>query len=198
MESRALARVEKKAAQKGRTIVFLDLSRVYLLRMVVVMYAPCGCTPIMKECFSYNHLSMIGAVTLQFRMFLKTYPHSITSREVVAFLRQLQRLIPGLLQVIWDGSPTYYCLANKDYLATGATRRRHLERFPGNFPELNPTEWVWSYLKLIELANIACNQLSESDAHLKKTKKRLKSKPNLIQAFIQDADYVVRLLCGYQ
>ena len=86
MESRAVARVEKKAAQEGRTIVFIDESGFYLLPMVVRTYAPCGCTPILKEYLSYDHLSVIGAVTPQGRLFLKTYLHSITSHEVVAFL----------------------------------------------------------------------------------------------------------------
>jgi transposase len=110
--------------------------------MVVRSYAPCGCTPILKEYLSYDHLSVIGAVTPQGRLFLKTYPHSITSQEVVAFLKQLQRLIPGLLLVIWDGSPIHRSQAIKDYLAAGATWRLHFERFPGYAPELNPTEWV--------------------------------------------------------
>lgn len=122
---------------------------------------------------------------------MKYYAHSITSLEVVAFLKQLQRLIPGLLLVIWGGSPTHRSRVIKDYLASGATQRLHLERFPGYAPELNPTEWVWSYLKLADLANIAYDHLVELDAHLSKAQKRLQCKPNLIQAFIQNAGYEV-------
>lgn len=91
---------------------------------------PRGCTPILKEYLSYDHLSTIGAVTPQGRLFLKTYAHSITSREVVAFLKQIQRLIPGLLLVIWDGSPTHRSRTIQDYLSTGAAKRIHLERVP--------------------------------------------------------------------
>jgi len=191
MESRAVARAEKKAAQEGRTLVFIDESGFYLLPMVVRTYAPCGCTPILKEYLSYDHLSVIGAVTPQGRLFLKTYDHSITSREVVAFLTQLQRLIPGLLLVIWDGSPTHRSQVIKDYLASGATKRIHLERLPGYAPELNPAEWVWSYLKVADLANTACDNLPELGALLQKAKKRLQRKHDLIQAFIQDAGYEV-------
>jgi hypothetical protein len=78
-----------------------------LLPIVVRTYAPRGQTPILKEFLSYKHLSLIGAVTPQGRLFLKSYDHSITSTEVVAFLGQLQRMIPGLLLVIWDGIPTH-------------------------------------------------------------------------------------------
>lgn len=186
-----MARVEKKAAEEGRTIAFIDESGFYLLPIVVRTYAPCGCTPILKECLSYNHLSVIGAVTPQGRLFLKTYDHSITSREVVAFLGQLQRLIPGLLLVIWDGSPTHRSKVIKAYLSAGAARRIHLEQLPGYAPELNPTEWVWSYLKVADLANIACDFLSELDALIQRVKKRVQHKPELIQVFFLDAGYEV-------
>ena len=110
---------------------------------------------------------------------------------MVAFLTQLQRLIPGLLLVIWDGSPTHRSQVIKDYLASGATKRIHLERLPGYAPELNPAEWVWSYLKVADLANTACDNLPELGALLQKAKKRLQRKHDLIQAFIQDAGYEV-------
>ena len=186
-----MARVEKKAAAEGRTIVFIDESGVYLLPIVVRTYAPCGQTPILKEFLSYDHLSLIGAVTPQGRLFLKTYEHSITSQEVVAFLGQLQRLIPGLLLVIWDGSPTHRSKVIKAYLAAGAAKRIHLEQLPGYAPELNPTEWVWSYLKIADLANVACDLLPELDRLIQRAKKGMQRKPELIQSFIRDAGYDV-------
>jgi transposase len=186
-----VARDEKKAAEEGRTIVFIDESGFYLLPIVVRTYAPRGRTPILKEFLSHDHLSLIGAVTPQGRLFLKTYEHSITSQEVVAFLGQLLRLIPGLLLVIWDGSPTHRSKAIKAYLAEGAAKRIHLERLPGYAPELNPTEWVWSYLKIADLANVTCNFLSELDALIQRAKKCIQRKPDLIRAFILDAGYEV-------
>ena len=186
-----MARAEKKAQAEGRTIVFIDESGFYLLPIVVRTYAPRGCTPILKEYLSYDHLSTIGAVTPSGKLFLKTYEHSITSREVVAFLQQLQRLCPGLLLVIWDGSPTHRSKVIKEYLSAGAARRIHLEQLPGYAPELNPTEWVWSYVKVADLANIACDVLPELDMLMHKAKKRLQRKPGLIQAFIRDAGYEV-------
>ena len=130
--------------------------------MVVRTYAPCGQTPILREFLSYKHLSLIGAVTPQGRLFLKIHSHSITSREIVRFLGQLQRQIPGLL-----------------------------EQLPGYAPDLNPTEWVWSYLKIAELANIACHHLPELEALIQNSKRRMQQKPELIRAFVCDAGYEV-------
>jgi transposase len=189
LEGRTLAQVEKKAAEEGRTIVFIDESGMYLLPMVVRTYAPCGQTPILKEFLSYKHLSLIGAVTPEGRLFLKVYPHSITSREVILFLGQLLRMIAGLLLVIWDGIPTHRSKIVKTYLANGAARRIHLEQLPGYAPDLNPTEWVWSFLKLADLANIACDHLPDLEVLIKNSKRRMQRRPELIQAFIRDAGY---------
>ena len=189
LERCALARVEKKAAEEGRTIVFIDESGVYLLPMVVRTYAPCGQTPILKEFLSYKHLSLIGAVTPQGKLGLAVYAHSITSREVVLFLGQLLRLIPGLLLVIWDGIPTHRSRVVRAYLTNGAAKRIHLEQLPGYAPDLNPTEWVWSYLKLADLANIACDHLPDLEMLIKNSKRRMQRRPELIQAFVRDAGY---------
>jgi len=162
---------------------------MYLLPMVVRTYAPCGQTPILKEFLSYKHLSLIGAVTPEGRLFLKVYPHSITSREVILFLGQLLRMIAGLLLVIWDGIPTHRSKIVKAYLANGAARRIHLEQLPGYAPDLNPTEWVWSYLKLADLPNIACDHLPDLEVLIKNSKRRMQRRPELIQAFIRDAGY---------
>ena len=93
--------------------------------------------------------------------------------------------------VIWDGNPTHRSKMIKAYLAAGAARRIHLEPLPAYAPELNPTEWVWSYLKIADLANVACDFLSELNALIRRAKKRMQRKPELIRAFIRDAGYEV-------
>jgi len=145
----------------------------------------------LKEFLSYNHFSLIGAVTPQGWLFVKVYDHSITSKEVVAFLGQLQRMIPGLLLVIWDGIPTHRSKKLKTYLAAGDAKRIHLEQLPGYAADLNPTEWVWSYLKVAELANTPCDHLVEVERLIHKVKKRMQRRPELIQSFIRDAGYEV-------
>jgi hypothetical protein len=137
-----LAGAQKKACEEGRIIVFIGESGFYLLPMVVRSYAPRSLTPILKEYLSRDHLATIAGITLQGKLFLKAYEHPISSEEVIEFLNYLQRQIPGLLLVIWDGSPTHRSKRIKAYLSDGAAHRLHLERFPGIAPELNPTEWV--------------------------------------------------------
>ena len=137
----------------------------------------------------YDFLSLIGPVTPQGRLFMKAYEHSITSREGVAFLGQLQRLIPGLLLVIWDGSPTHRSKLIEAYLAAGAAKPIHLEQLPSYAPEFNSTQWVWSYPKIADLANVACDFFSERHVLIQRAKKHMRRIPELIHAFIRDAGY---------
>lgn len=159
--------------------------------MVVRSYAPRGLTPILKEYLSRDHLATIAGITPQGRLILKAYEHPISSVEVIEFLKYLQRQVPGLLLVIWDGSPTHRSKMIKAYLSNGAAKCLHLERFPGYAPELNPTEWVWSYMKVVDLANVACDTLPELATYLHQSKRRLQHRPDLIQSFIQFAGYQV-------
>jgi transposase len=162
---------------------------VYLLPMVVRTYAPCGQTPILKEFLSHKHLSLIGAVTPQGKLFLAVYAHSITSREVVLFLGQLLRRTPGLLLVIWGGIPTHRSRIVKAYLADGDAKRIHLEQLPGYAPDQNPTEWVWCYKIFAALANSACDHLSDLKVLIKNSKRRMQRRPQLIQTFVSNAGY---------
>lgn len=159
--------------------------------MVVRTYAPRGQTPILEEYLSRDHLSVIGAVTLEGKFVLKIYDHPISSVEVIEFLDLLQRYFSGLLTVIWDGSPTHRSKAIHEYLSNGAAKRIHLERLPGYAPELNPTEYVWSYLKKVDLANLSCNTLPEIRVFLNSAKRCLRRKPELLKSFIQHVGYQV-------
>lgn len=159
--------------------------------MVVRSYAPRGLTPVLEEYLSRDHLAAIGAVTPQGQLFLQTYEQAISSEQVIRFLELVQHQLTGLLLVLWDGSPTHRSKKIKAYLSNGAAKRIHVERFPGYAPELNPTEWVWSYIKVRLLANVACDTLSDVDALLQKAKRTLKRKPDLIKSFIHHVGYIV-------
>jgi transposase len=110
-------------------------------------YAPCGQTPVLRAPLTHDHLSVIGGVTADGRLFTHIQETAYRGPAVVAFLRQLLRQIRGKLLVIWDGAPIHRCQPIKDFLAAGAARRLQLEPLPGYAPELNPAEGVWNLLK---------------------------------------------------
>jgi transposase len=162
--------------------VFIDEAGFYLLPMLVRTYAPVGQTPVLRVPLTHDHLSAIGGLTPEGRMFMQMQERASCAQDVVAFLRLLLRKIPGKLLVIWDGSPIHRAKVIKDFLAAGAAKRLHLERLPGYAPDLNPQEGVWNLLKRRELKNLCCQHLSDLRQALVRAKERLRHRRESLQS----------------
>ena len=107
--------------------------------------------------------------------------------DVVNFLEHLLIHIKGKLLIVWDRSPIHRAQVIKDYLASGAAARIHLEHFPAYAPELNPDEGIWNYLKRVELKNIACEDIDELRRELRKAKERMRHKVDVVNACVRHA-----------
>ena len=153
-------------------------------------YAPCGQTPVLRAPLIRDHLSVIGGVTADGRLFTHIQDAAFTGETVVAFLRQLLRQIPGKVVVVWDGAAIHRCQEVKDFLATGAARRLQLERLPAYAPELNPAEGVWNLLKRKELKNRCCQDLDELRWEVGLAIRRLQRRRHLIRACFAQCGYV--------
>ncbi len=99
--------------------------------MRVRTYAPVGQTPVLQVPLTRDHLSAIGGITPQGRIFMQMQEQAYRAHHVVEFLRLLLRKVSGKLLVIWDGSPSHRAKEIKEFLAAGAAKRLHLERLPG-------------------------------------------------------------------
>ena len=103
--------------------------------MAVRTYAPVGQTPVLNVKLTRDHLSAMGGITPEGRIFMQMQDHSYKGPDVVRFLQLLTREIAGNLLVIWDGAPIHRCQVVKDYLRKGGARRIHLEQLPAYAPE---------------------------------------------------------------
>jgi transposase len=187
----ALAGPGKKAADEGRTVVWVDQSGFYLLPMAVRTWAPCAQTPVLSVPLTHDHLAAISGITPDGRLFLQTQERAYHSDDVVRFLRVLLRKVHGKLLVIWDGAPIHRGQPIKDLLRRGAAKRLHLEQLPAYAPELNPDEGIWNYLKRVELGNLCCHDLAALALALRRAKERLRHKRTVIQACFRQAGYHV-------
>src|SRR5438094_201223 len=131
--------------------------------MAVRTYALRGQTPVLRVKLTRDHLSAIGGITPDGRLFMQMQDHGYRTADVVRFLRLLLRKISGKLLVIWDGAPIHRAKGIKDFLKRGAAKRLHLERLPGYAPDLNPQERVWNLLKRCELKNVCCRDVPQVD-----------------------------------
>jgi hypothetical protein len=108
-------RVKKKAEEEERPLVFGDESACSLLPLAVRTYAPVGQTPILTVPLTRDHLSAIGGLTPDGRMFMRFQDHSYKGPDVVRFLQMLSRKSPGKLLVIWEALPFIARMSSKTF-----------------------------------------------------------------------------------
>ena len=164
----------------------MDESGFRLLPAVVRTWAPRGQTPVLREWLSWDHLSVISAITPAGELYLSIQERAFKGQDVVQFLRHLLEQIPGPLLVVWDGIAPHRSRVVQEFLAAGAAQRLWLEQLPGYAPELNPDEGIWSYLKHVELRNLVCHDLGHLRSELEQAVERLRHKPDVIRGCVQE------------
>jgi transposase len=159
---------------------------------VVRTYTPIGQTPVLREEFSREHLSVMSGITLEGKLLTMEQDRAFKGEDVVRFLKKhALRQIAGKLLVIWDGSPIHRAKVLKEFLKEGAAARVRLEQLPGYAPELNPDEGIWKHLKCVELKNVCCQSLSELRVELRRAIERLRHKRDVILGCIRQPGFEV-------
>lgn len=167
----------------------MDESAFYVLPAVTRTWAPRGETPVLKAPLLWDHLSAIGAITPEGRLFTRVQRRAVRSADVVRFLKHLLRHVEGNVLVVWDGLPAHRSRAVKAF-ASEHRGRVHLERLPGYAPDLNPAEGIWKHLKYAELKNVCCPGLEALAVELRRAKERLRHKTDVITACFRQVGLV--------
>ena len=89
--------------------------------------------------------------------------------------------------MIWDNINTHKAIRVQHFVLEHR-RRLSLEYLPPYSPQLNPDEWVWRYLKHVELANFAPMNLGELKVALRGAVQRIRMRPRLMRSFLEASD----------
>jgi transposase len=177
-----------RARRERRTLVSVDESGFYLLPGVVKSYGPRGLTPVLAEWQTRDHLSVMGGLTPEGKVYVLVRPESLNGLHTVEFLRHLVRHAGPRLLVIWDGSPIHRRAEVKEFLSSAGGRGIWVERLPAYAPDLSPWDaGGWDHLKHVEMRNLVCLDLEELHLELHLAIGRLRQKPRLVQAFFKAA-----------
>ncbi len=178
--------LRQQALREQRTLVFIDESGFYLLPGVIRTYAPRGVTPVLREWQTRDHLSVMGAVTTEGKVYSLVRQESLTGLHTIAFLVHLRRVAAPRLLGIWDRSPIHRRVAVTEYLAgtDGAVR---IEFLPAYAPDLNPVEDLWNYLKNVEMRNLVLLDLEQLHMEFHLALGRVRQKSGLISSFFGGA-----------
>lgn len=179
--------LQRRARRERRTLVFEDESGFYLLPGVVRTYAPAGLTPVLREKQTRDHLSVMGGMTPEGKVYTLARQESLNGLHSIEFLVHLGHVAGDRLLVIWDGAPIHRRAEVTGFVSE--TRGKvWLEALPGYAPDLNPwDEGGWQHLKHVELRNRECRDLEELHEEFHLAVGRLRHKPHLVRAFFAQA-----------
>jgi transposase len=177
----------QRTRRERRLLVFEDESGFYLLPGLVRTYAPEAQTPVLREWQTRDHLSVMGGMTPEGKVYTLVRQESLNGLHSVEFLRHLLRVAGARLLVIWDGSPIHRRAAVKEFVA-GTGGKVWVEALPGYAPDLNPwDEGGWQQLKHVELRNRVCLDLEELHQEFHLAIARLRQKAHLVRSFFAQA-----------
>jgi transposase len=177
----------KRSRRERRVLVLVDESGFYLLPGVVKTYAPEGRTPELRAKLTRDPISVMGGMTPSGKIYTLARQEPLNGQHTVEFLTHLGRVAGDRLLVIWDGSPIHRRAEVNEFVAE--TRRKvGVEVLPGYAPDLNPwDEGGWHHLKHVEMRNLVCRDLEELHEQLDLAVGRVRQKPHLVRAFVEQA-----------
>ena len=89
---------------------------------------------------------MISAVNARGEFWAATYDGKLNAESFVLFLQNFMKGRSGKVFLVLDGHPAHKAKVVKSYVAS-LKGRLELHPLPTYAPDLNPDEFVWSYMK---------------------------------------------------
>lgn len=147
-------------------MVFIDETGFMLGPLVRRTWAPKGQTPVIKITSPHERISAIGAMTIRrypirfgFQFHLLANNANFKGGSVATFVRNVGKRLHAPITVIWDECAIHWAWPMKKLLEVNPSIE--VEALPPYAPELNPVDYVWSYVKYGRLANYCPTNLAE-------------------------------------
>jgi transposase len=185
-------KIAAEARRRHAHLVFLDESGYMLTPTVRRTWAPRGQGAVLDCWDRRDRLSAISCLTVspqanRLNLYFQILANNVHGEEVVAFLRELKRMVGGPLTVLWDRGPVH----NKSGVVR-AYLAEHPEIVtedpPTYAPELNPDELVWSWSKYGRLPNLAADNTDQLAEQVIDELIYLKQHPDLLASFVDKTE----------
>lgn len=161
-------------------------------------WAPRGRTPVLlQRARSHQKVSAVAGLVVsaardRVQLYFRLHPgRNIRTAVAVEFLRILHRHLRGPLIVIWDRLNVHRSKKVSALLQT--TPGLHAEYLPPYAPELNPVEYLWAFLKLQPLANLAFFRLDDVATTARIHARALQRKEGLLRSFLNHSPLSLHL-----
>lgn len=183
-----LAGHSKKGALEKMRLGFLDESGISERPTVRRTWAPRGKTPVIASTGSWSVRTVVGVITCtpegdDPKLYIRIFNGSIHKEEIVRFLKELKNQVRADLLLVWDRLAAHRSKIVQEYVSSHSWLKT--DHFPSYAPELNPVEYVWATAKNHDLANVYPEGLKQLDNHIRRMKRRLKGRVDILRGFLR-------------
>ncbi len=193
-----LAPDQKKTTRLKAWLVFLDESGFLMAPVVRRGWRPRSSPSVLlQRTRSHKKVSAIAALCVPptrdgVRLTFRLHPDAnVDSARVIQFLRHLDRHLPGPIVLLWDGLNAHRSRLTREFLR--GRPHIHVFPFPAYAPELNPVEYLWSYLKVNPMANLALLEVPALADVTRRASHSVQRRPSLLRSFIAHSPLSLRL-----
>ena len=145
-EKETYPKLKKRAKQQGANIFFSDEAGFQSDPVLGRTYGLKGHTPVVTTSGQRQSLNVISAVNAKGEFWAVTYTGKLNAESFVVFLQNFMESQLGKVFLVVDGHPAHKANLVKTYLKS-LQGRLELHFLPPYAPDLNPDEFVWSYMK---------------------------------------------------
>jgi len=138
--------LKKRAKRFGAKIFFQDEAGFQSDAPLGRTYGLKGKTPVVKTSGQRQSLNVISAVNARGEFWAATYTSKLNAELFVVFLKSFLECQTGKVFLVVDGHPAHKATLVKNYVQS-LKGRLELHFLPPYAPDLNPDEFVWSFMK---------------------------------------------------
>ena len=174
--------LRKRAKGLGARIFFSDEAGFQSDPVLGRTYGLKGQTPIVTTSGQRQSLNVISAVNARGEFWAVTYTGKLNAESFMVFLQNFVESQPGKIFLVVDGHPAHKANVVKHYIQT-LKGRLELHFLPPYAPDLNPDEFVWSYMKNNGVSKKPLKKNESLQSRIDQDLNAIKGNRKLVQSF---------------
>lgn len=183
-EKETYPQLKKRAKRLGAKIFFSDEAGFQSDPVLGRTYGLKGHTPVVTTSGQRQSLNVISAVNARGEFWAVTYTGKLNAESFVVFLQNFMSSQRGKIFLVVDGHPAHKANAVKSYIQS-LKGRLELHFLPPYAPDLNPDEFVWSYMKNNGVSKKPLKKNESLQSRIDQDLNGIKGNRKLVQSFFQ-------------
>lgn len=183
-EKETYPHLKKRAKRLGAKLFFSDEAGFQSDPVLGRTYGLKGHTPVVTTSGQRQSLNVISAVNARGEFWAVTYTGKLNAESFVVFLQNFMSSQSGKIFLVVDGHPAHKANAVKSYIQS-LKGRLELHFLPPYAPDLNPDEFVWSYMKNNGVSKKPLKKNESLQSRIDQDLNGIKGNRKLVQSFFQ-------------